>query len=359
MAEVKVNVVEAPVPDETTPLFSPKGAEKALESVKAATAKSFEEIKSNTAKSFEEIKGHTAVLSQNLATNTAKSFEEIKGHTVKFSENVHTNTSRSIEEVKQFSVKQYHAAEVVAAKVFSEENKARAMDFTKGATDDLKKQTQEGDFSIRMFANLAGFCLVVKSFFGFFYLFFSFHLFQAILEVYTLALGLIMIALESRGFLRQNVPEEHKPLLEFVYSTVFQYAYLLQFVWGRGGMYFMAGCLQLAQSKVSDVVVGGFVMCVGVLYILVGRATARNLAKLRSSLSSQTIKEKFDEADVDGTGELSRENFSTLCDQLDLHLNRRQAELAFLCMDKDDKGTVSFEEFQAWWADWEEAKEIV
>jgi Ca2+-binding EF-hand superfamily protein len=42
-------------------------------------------------------------------------------------------------------------------------------------------------------------------------------------------------------------------------------------------------------------------------------------------------------------------SFKTLVLTLGLHLNRRETETAFLVIDQDDDGLISYSEFQAWW----------
>jgi hypothetical protein len=240
----------------------------------------------------------------------------------------------------------------MVSKMFTHENIELASTAANDKLKALQKQVRDGDFSIRLAALVAGLTLVASAGFGFMGLVLSFHVTNAILEFYTFVLGFIMLALESRGFVRQQAASstQQTTLMETCYRNVFKYAYFLKFVAGRGGLYVVAGSLQLAQHSFVDHCVGGFVMIVGVLYIVVGHDTAQKLQKLRQSLSEQTLRSKFTEADTDGNGTLSLDNFKVLVDHLGIPLSRREREVAFLTMDLQDKGAVSFEEFQAWWA---------
>jgi hypothetical protein len=36
-----------------------------------------------------------------------------------------------------------------------------------------------------------------------------------------------------------------------------------------------------------------------------------------------------------------------------MNLSRREREVAFLCMDREGKGAITFTDFTTWWKDWE------
>ena len=254
-----------------------------------------------------------------------------------------------------------HDVNQVVSSLFTRENLANAGTAAKDRFQTLQQQARHGDFSIRLLAFLSGISLVILAGLGFLGLVLQFQITQAVLELYTLLLGIIMLLLESRGLLRQHAASSQdsataqQRLIDQVFKSIYKYALFLKFVWGRGGLYVVAGSLQLAQGgSLWSMGIGCFVMLVGVLYIIVGRVTARKLTLLRQSLSEQTLRSKFREADTDGNGSLSLDNFQVLCEQLGLNLSRREREVAFLCMDRNDVGTVSFEDLQAWWVDWDD-----
>jgi hypothetical protein len=112
-----------------------------------------------------------------------------------------------------------------------------------------------------------------------------------------------------------------------------------------------AGSLQLAQGRFSDYLTGGFVMFVGVVYILVGRQMTNKLKQLRESVAESTLRAKFLEADKAGNGKLSTEDFAVLTESLNMGLTRPEREVAFLTMDKKDTGLITYADFQAWWLD--------
>lgn len=248
--------------------------------------------------------------------------------------------------------------------IFSPENVDSAKAQAKTKMQELRRSASEGDFSIRLLALVGGVVLVISSAVGFVGLLFSFQLSRAVLEIYTLCLGMIMLLLESQGHIQkqqENLTAEQRATLETqmtflqtAFRSIFKYAMFLKFVWGRGGLYFVAGSLQFAQGGWIDYLIGGFVMLVGVLYILVGRRTAGKLTQLRQALAEHTLRAKFSEADTEGDGKLSLDDFSVLTESLGMTLTRREREVAFLCMDQRDSGSISFADFKAWWSDWED-----
>lgn len=94
-------------------------------------------------------------------------------------------------------------------------------------------------------------------------------------------------------------------------------------------------------------------MLVGVMYIIVGYQTASKLTELRRSLAEQTLRSKFEESDKEGDGKLSPEDFKRLTESVGMNLSRREREVAFLCMDREDKGAITFTDFTTWWSDCE------
>ena len=93
---------------------------------------------------------------------------------------------------------------------------------------------------------------------------------------------------------------------------------------------------------------------VGITYIVVGRMTAGKLSDLRKSLiSPDELKNKFQEVDVDQSGTITMGQFKNLTVNMGLDLNRREVEAAWMYLDKDDVGEISYEEFLSWWSSWD------
>jgi hypothetical protein len=63
------------------------------------------------------------------------------------------------------------------------------------------------------------------------------------------------------------------------------------------------------------------------------------------------IKIKFDEADVDGSGELDASELAAFCESLGTKLSADELEAALLILDESGDGQISYEEFAEWWLD--------
>ena len=96
-------------------------------------------------------------------------------------------------------------------------------------------------------------------------------------------------------------------------------------------------------------------MClVGIIYLIVGRRTAKKLSDLRKSLiSEEDLQLKFREVDLDDSGTITKGQFKTLTVNMGLDLGRREVEAAMMYLDKEDAGEITYEEFQNWWLNWE------
>lgn len=68
-----------------------------------------------------------------------------------------------------------------------------------------------------------------------------------------------------------------------------------------------------------------------------------------TSSSSSMIHQIFDLFDMDGSGEISWEEFRDVVAYLQLSVETRQLRLDFQDMDVDKSGEVDFDEFRAWW----------
>jgi hypothetical protein len=228
-----------------------------------------------------------------------------------------------------------------AKNVFTKENLENAGRVAKEKAIELKTQAQEGDQSLRLLALLGGVMVVVVSSMEFFGKLLTFNIIGALIAFFTLLLGIIVIILEGKSALLST---------EFV-NRIHEYASFLKFLWGRGCLYFICGTLQLYQFDLLNLVSGGYMCFVGVLFVLVGQRAATKLRSLRQSLSSeQTLHSKFAQADIDGDGGLNLQQFRTLTMSLGLDMTRRETEAAFMHIHKTDSEKLSYAEFQAWWS---------
>jgi Ca2+-binding EF-hand superfamily protein len=93
---------------------------------------------------------------------------------------------------------------------------------------------------------------------------------------------------------------------------------------------------------------------VGVVYIYVGWRTANKLSDLKKSLiSEKELRSRFQECDLEQSGTITKGQFKNLTNHMGLDLNRRELEAAWMYLDKQDAGEITYEEFQTWWVNWD------
>mmetsp|Transcript_20365 Transcript_20365/g.30619 ORF Transcript_20365/g.30619 Transcript_20365/m.30619 type:complete len:258 (-) Transcript_20365:117-890(-) len=218
--------------------------------------------------------------------------------------------------------------------------------FAQEQMDQVRLLASRGSISIRLGAILGGVALIVTSILGFINRFVTFHWVGAILGVYTFGLGCIMILLEGKEGSNQFA------LLGDFESSLYKYALFVKFVWGRGILYFVAGTLEMAQagSNPIELLVGIFVMAVGIAFVILGRRSAAKLDELRRKrYSPATLQSEFYTAS-EGSPSINVTQFQTLLRNLDVEdLEPTEWEAAFFQVEKADRDTITFSEFQRWW----------
>ena len=213
--------------------------------------------------------------------------------------------------------------------------------FAKEQVEEVNRLAREGDFSIRLFAMLGGIAMIVVSVLGVVARFVTLHWVNALLCVYTFVLGIVMVLLEGKKI----------PFSGSLEESIVKYALFLKFVWGRGCLYFVAGTLTIAGGGLVEMLVGAFVACVGIGFIVVGRRSANKLAELKKSqFSESTLLSEFNSAAGGGT-HMNILQFKTLVENLNVDFNRRELEAAFLQIEKADRDKLSYVEFKSWWND--------
>lgn len=237
-----------------------------------------------------------------------------------------------------------------AKHVFTKENFEKAGKAAKEKASEVRTQAQEGDQSLRLLALLGGLVVIVVSGMEIVGKILTFNIIGALIEFYTLLLGVVVVILEGKSvFLSTGAVQK-----------IHKYALFLKFLWGRGCLYFICGTLQLYQLDLWNLVSGVFMCFVGILFVFVGQRTSYKLKALRKSLySEQTLHEKFVQADLDGDGGLDLHQFRTLTLTLGLDMTRRETEGAFGHMHSTQNGEkLTYDEFKAWWNETEVDEEL-
>lgn len=115
------------------------------------------------------------------------------------------------------------------------ETASRAGKMAQDKLMELRTMANEGYLPIRVLAQIGGLAMIVLSILGFINAIIHLNFLDALVEVYTFLLGLVVIILETKAF-----PKSFEQSLS-------KYALFLTFVWGRGCLYFVAGSLQATQ----------------------------------------------------------------------------------------------------------------
>lgn len=134
-----------------------------------------------------------------------------------------------------------------ASSLMSKENAKSAAKYTKEQAQILAHMLSDGSRSIRVLALMGGIAMAVSSAFGVWNRFFTLQWLSAIVEFYTFLLGLAVVALEAHAGKWRIFPERWTSGWE---TQLRKYALFLSFVSGRGGLYFVAGTLQLSQVRI-------------------------------------------------------------------------------------------------------------
>lgn len=220
------------------------------------------------------------------------------------------------------------------------ENLQQAQTVAASRVDDLRKSASDGDVSLRLLALAGGAFLIVSALLGMISHLVFLQFTSVLVEFYTLVMGVVMVVLESRQVM----------LPEWFLQLLYKYALFLKFIWGRGCLYFVAGTLQMSQGSFTDVIVGFCVCLLGVAFIVIGHRAAQKLQNARSLLTSEhTVRSKFREANIRGHNALDIQEFRLLMQSLGLHISRREAEAAFLQVNPEDSGELTYDDFKAWW----------
>jgi hypothetical protein len=187
------------------------------------------------------------------------------------------------------------AVSQVAGSIFTKEAVDTVTKAVGTQLSSLKHQAEEGDNSLRTLALLGGILLIVVGGMEFVSNIMLLRIPGALIELYSLMVGVMVIILEGKNFL----------LSDKYQVSIFKYALFLKFLWGRGSLYFVVGTMQLYHMDLFNFIAGGYMSCIGVLMIFVGQRTAYKLKNMRRSLySQQELQAKFAQSDVDGDGGL-------------------------------------------------------
>ena len=109
----------------------------------------------------------------------------------------------------------------------------------------------------------------------------------------------------------------------------------------------------MSQPNKINLLVGAYMIGVGVVAIVSSLGAAKKLAELRQAIDSQrNLKLYFTELDADRNGSLSEKEFAILLAVLDVDVSYQELVACFNTIDKNDDDQISYEEFKLWWTEW-------
>lgn len=132
----------------------------------------------------------------------------------------------------------------IASSLLTKENATTAANYTREQAKILAHMLSDGNSSVRVLALVGGIAMAISSAAGVWNRFWGLNWISAIVEFYTLLLGLGVVVLEANAAKWKILPERWMTEWEARFR---KYALFLSFVSGRGGLYIFAGTLQLSQ----------------------------------------------------------------------------------------------------------------
>jgi hypothetical protein len=194
--------------------------------------------------------------------------------------------------------------------------------FINAATSQIQKAHSDGPFTFRILGLIGGIAMVVSNGIAILDRFFSFNFTGAIIAVYGVFFGIIIVMLEGPF-----------PFKERIQGGIRFHAKFLEFTWGRGALYFFVGTLQISNWNMLDWAVGGFMIFVGITAIGAGIASARDLKLLKFSLANEAqLKEKFTAHDTNGDGKLDVKELTAFVRDSGIEMNRNEIAAVFLAL---------------------------
>lgn len=219
-----------------------------------------------------------------------------------------------------------------------------AMDAAKVEAAKLKHMVarlQDGPVSIKIMSYIGGCMLIFTGFFSFVGNFFTLHPIDAVVHLYMLIFGAVILLIESQSAL---VPSN-------ILVNIHKYCAFMTMVWGRGAFMVFAGTLALAQWHFLDIIIGFYLVIVGAGMIYWGEEAYKSLDALMAEMKNpETVKAMFNKFDDDGNNVLDAKELGNLLASLGAKLRPTEVEAAVMIMDRNQDGKISLDEFQAWWS---------
>mmetsp|Transcript_6355 Transcript_6355/g.6571 ORF Transcript_6355/g.6571 Transcript_6355/m.6571 type:complete len:255 (-) Transcript_6355:46-810(-) len=236
----------------------------------------------------------------------------------------------------------YGALDLEEATNFAKEHGAVLLDEARSKLREFQKICEDGRYTWKVFGLIAGILLVVNALLGFTSQVLSLSPLMAILNLYMLLFGLILIALEYK---------DKTYTIRFI-NIIRKESFFLTRPYGRGAFYTFCGTLLICKGGLVNLIMGLFISALGIFIFIASRRAVQALQQQKAALfDEEAVKQKFNELDTDKSGSLDAAELAKLCQSLGSPLNYNQLESAIMLLDKDGNGKVDYSEFLQWWQD--------
>jgi len=220
---------------------------------------------------------------------------------------------------------------------------------------EMSEFVMDGPIGFRLLAFIGGCGVFWFSVVSMVNMYYNINIWRMIASMYNIFLGFSMLLMESTAVCKRT------PWRNEIYTR----ATFLRTTFGRGFAYVFVGINMSAQHFDWPCFYTGIYVCgVGGLYMMTGIYTQAKVTLLRKHLKDEdTVMEKFDEHDADGSGTLEPAEFADLCESLGVPMKKIELLAVFDIIDTSDqnqrKNTITKEEFLHWWSEWDELADVV
>eukprot|EP00640_Fibrocapsa_japonica_P002541 CAMPEP_0113938090 /NCGR_PEP_ID=MMETSP1339-20121228/4498_1 /TAXON_ID=94617 /ORGANISM="Fibrocapsa japonica" /LENGTH=256 /DNA_ID=CAMNT_0000941027 /DNA_START=104 /DNA_END=874 /DNA_ORIENTATION=+ /assembly_acc=CAM_ASM_000762 len=233
---------------------------------------------------------------------------------------------------------------VISAGQF-EQSVGQVQGYATGLAAQLQNLTNEatlGSGVVRTLAFAGGCYMAGMGGLQFFLRFLSLNAVTALMTIYIILFGLVLMALEG-------TEKVFKPEWK---QKIFDQAKFLQFNWGRGGFIIFCGLSLSLTASWIDILASLYMLGLGGYMVYIGVKSHRQLQETKKQLKDENmVSQKFKQFDADGNGTLDTREFTKFCQDLGIKLSLPELEVALRQMDTNGNGTIELSELIAWYND--------
>lgn len=197
----------------------------------------------------------------------------------------------------------------------------------------LKAMAASGGITFRVLSFAGGVAMVANGVLG---VFANGGFMNTLINCYEVAFGMLAVALEGK----------HEQMPESLKSFLFEWCHLVTMLTGRGILYMLIGGIITAAKPWTNLVVGLYVVFIGVVSVYFGWKANQSLDKFQNVEGNEaSIRADFLKYDDDGDNALTFEQFITFLASKGVTLTHNEAEAAAARFDQNFDRRVDLESF--------------